>query len=153
MIQYVKVIYLIEEFYRDGKVRHLGMSNTYDINTLKAIYDAAEVKPTILQNRFYKKSGYDKEIRKYCLEKQIHYESFWTLTANPKILQSQEIHNLGRKYEKTAAQVFFRFVKHLGITPLSGTKNIQHMQEDLDLASFALEEDEVKTLHDKLFSI
>ena len=27
----------------------------------------------------------------------------------------------------------YLFVAHLGITPLSGTKNVQHMKEDLEI--------------------
>lgn len=77
-----------EGIYKKGGVKALGLSNTYDIRTLRSVYDAAEIKPTILQNRFYAKSGHDLEIRKFCNEKGIHYESFWTLTGNPTILAS-----------------------------------------------------------------
>ena len=50
--------------------------------------DAAVVKPTILQNRFYRQSNYDVKLRAYCSMNAIAYESFWTLTANPDLLAS-----------------------------------------------------------------
>lgn len=77
---------IFEEFHRAGQVRYLGLSNTYNLRVLQAVYDAADVKPSFLQNRFYKESGYDVEIRRFCREKGIRYQSFWTLTANPHIM-------------------------------------------------------------------
>ena len=76
-----------EELYKQGKVRYLGMSNTYQLRVLQTIYDSAEIKPTFLQNRFYRDSGYDYAIREFCREHSIYYQSFWTLTANPDILR------------------------------------------------------------------
>jgi diketogulonate reductase-like aldo/keto reductase len=61
------------------------------------VYDAATVKPTILQNRFYGKTSHDKEIRAYCKENGIHYESFWTLTGNPKLVEGGEVRELATK--------------------------------------------------------
>ena len=74
-----------EEIYDTGRVLNLGLSNTYDINTLRTVYGSARIKPKFLQNRFYKESGYDKEIREFCKQNGILYQTFWTLTANPHI--------------------------------------------------------------------
>ena len=41
----------------------LGISNCYEIDTLKFLYENAQIKPSIVQNRFYAQSVYDKEIR------------------------------------------------------------------------------------------
>lgn len=75
----------MEEIYNDGGALHLGISNTYDIKLLTRLYDDAAVKPQILQNRFYVRSNYDVEIRKFCSDNAIRYQSFWTLTANPHV--------------------------------------------------------------------
>ena len=75
----------MEEIYNDGGALHLGISNTYDIKLLTRLYDDAAVKPQILQNRFYVRSNYDVEIRKFCSDNTIRYQSFWTLTANPHV--------------------------------------------------------------------
>jgi diketogulonate reductase-like aldo/keto reductase len=75
-----------EEIHKQGKVRFLGLSNTYQLSLLQSVYESAEIKPSFLQNRFYRESGYDEEIRAYCLRNNIRYQSFWTLTANPDII-------------------------------------------------------------------
>ena len=76
-----------EELYNTGKVHYLGISNTYDLEFLQKLYENAIIKPTFLQNRFYKETNYDINIRNYCINNNIKYQSFWTLTANPNILK------------------------------------------------------------------
>lgn len=76
-----------EEIYKQGKVRSLGLSNTYHLRVLQAVYNQAEIKPSFLQNRFYRDSAYDYEIRQFCKDNNIRYQSFWTLTANPDIIR------------------------------------------------------------------
>ena len=78
---------VFEEFHFQGKVKYLGISNIYSLDALKHIYETVVIKPKFVQNRFYKQSGYDVGIRAFCTEKGIKYQSFWTLSANPSILQ------------------------------------------------------------------
>ena len=117
-----------EEFVKEGKVRNIGISNCYSLEYLTKLFEAAEVKPRFLQNRFYAESGYDKEIRVFCKNKGISYQSFWTLTANPHILQSKTVLELSNKHKKTPAQVFYAVLIGEGIIPLIGTKSEQHMR-------------------------
>ncbi|RYH29005.1 aldo/keto reductase [archaeon] len=77
-----------EEIHKRGGVKHLGLSNTYDLRVLQTVYEHAEIKPYFLQNRFYADSGYDVQIREYCRSHNIRYQSFWTLTGNPHILKA-----------------------------------------------------------------
>ena len=80
----------MEEFYDKKEVGQLGISNCYDLDVLVYLYTNARIKPSIVQNRFYAQSGYDKEIRAFCKKNAITYESFWSLTANPNILSNDE---------------------------------------------------------------
>ncbi len=75
-----------EEIHQRGGALRLGLSNTYDIRVLRKVYEEAAVKPSILQNRFYRESGHDVEVRAFCAQHNITYQSFWTLTGNPDIL-------------------------------------------------------------------
>merc|ERR1719161_2849573 len=102
----------------------------------KEICRQASVQPTVLQNRFYADSGYDKDLRAFCRDRGIQYQSFWTLTANPKILQSADVTGAARRLRITPAQVFFQFLHHCeGLNPLTGTCNGEHMRQDLDAVS------------------
>ena len=142
----MKVWKIFESFHEKGKTNNIGISNCYDIRVLKALYKEAKIKPTILQNRFYKDSNYDKDIREFCKENSITYLGFWTLTANPHILTSNEIINLAKKYKKTQAQIFYRFLTQIGVTPLNGTTSQEHMVQDLDIFNYELEDNEIKNV-------
>lgn len=133
----------MEELYRQGITKQLGISNCYDLELLQKLYRESEVKPTVVQNRFYDESGYDRELRAWCDEVGILYQSFWSLTANPHLLKSREFFALTQEYDKTEAQILYRYLVQVGITPLIGSTSQHHIKEDLEIFSFSLREDEI----------
>lgn len=128
----------MEELFDSGGVRQLGISNCYDIEELKALHFAARVKPAVVQNRFYAETGYDQDIRAFCRANGIAYQSFWTLTANAKLLSNRSLKRLASAYSRTPAQILLRFLTLEEVTPLTGTKSETHMKEDLDIFTFDL---------------
>jgi diketogulonate reductase-like aldo/keto reductase len=140
----------MEEFYDKKEVGALGISNCYDLDVLVYLYNNAKVKPNIVQNRFYAQSGYDKEIRVFCEENGIKYESFWSLTANPNILSNDVLENLANKYERSSAEIFYRFLNHINIIPLNGTTSKIHMIADLKISEFELLPEEIAQISNLL---
>lgn len=136
----------MESLFEKKEVGQLGISNCYDLPTLQKLYEQATVKPSVVQNRFYNQSNYDKELRIWCKGKGIIYLGFWTLTANPHILNSQTLFELSRKYQKTTAQVFYRYLTQNDIVPLIGTTDVEHMKEDLEIFKFTLEDKELEKI-------
>jgi diketogulonate reductase-like aldo/keto reductase len=120
-----------EALVEQGFVRTLGLSNCYELSTLRAVWDHAQVKPAVLQNRFYKDTGYDVSIRQFCDEVGITYQSFWTLTANPRVLESEPVVQAAKRLQWTPAQTFLRCLTQIGIVPLVGTTSPAHMAQDL----------------------
>jgi diketogulonate reductase-like aldo/keto reductase len=140
---------IMEEAVDEGKVRGLGISNCYDITMFKTIYEAAKHKPRVLQNRFYADSNFDTELRKFCKEHGVKYQSFWTLTANRKALATSQAKELSEAKGLTPQTYMYAFLMSLGyVTPLSGTTNTVHMAQDVAVmeriqggeAMFSLEE-------------
>lgn len=136
----------MEEFYDKKEVGQLGISNCYDLDVLVYLYNNAKIKPSIVQNRFYAQSGYDKKLRGFCKQNNITYESFWSLTANPNILSSEVLENLCNKYQKGVAEIFYRFLNHINIVPLNGTTSTKHMIEDLKIGEFELLDEEISSI-------
>lgn len=128
----------MENIVLSGGARQLGISNCYDPAVFKFLYEAATIKPAVLQNRFYADSHYDIELRKFCRAHGVIYQSFWTLTANPGILASALVKKLAEQYRRTPAQILFRYLTLIGIVPLTGTTSEQHMLEDLAIFEFEL---------------
>jgi diketogulonate reductase-like aldo/keto reductase len=135
-----------ESLVANGSVRRLGISNCYELDTLERLHVAAEVKPAVLQNRFHAATGYDRELRAFCRDHGIVYQSFWTLTANPHLLGHEVVRTSAQHHRRTAAQVLFRYLTQQGVTPLTGTTSQQHMQEDLAIFAFTLSANECATI-------
>ena len=134
----------MEEIQKAGGARHLGISNCYDPEVIRALYADAGVKPAVVQNRFYQETAYDAELRHWCSPHEVIYQSFWTLTANPHILASSIVRSVAQKHNKTQAQVFFRYLSQSGIVPLTGTCSEKHMGEDLSIFDFELSSEDLK---------
>jgi len=129
----IRVWHVFESFYDAGKVRKLGISNIYSLDKLKELWNAATIKPSIVQNRFYEKSNFDVDLRQFCTEKGITYQSFWTLTASRKALATQGIKDLAMKKHLSPQTLMYAFMMTLGHTPLDGTTDKGHMEEDINV--------------------
>lgn len=142
----------MQSFYYNKEIGQLGISNCYDLDVLSFLYKYSEVKPAIVQNRFYSQTGFDKEIRAWCKDRGIIYQSFWSLTANPDILSSSLLNTIANKYNKTSEQIFYKFLNEIRIIPLNGTTSIEHMRLDLNLKDFELEKVEIEAIEELLKS-
>jgi diketogulonate reductase-like aldo/keto reductase len=135
----------IEELYKAGKTRFIGISNV-NIVQLKHLTEKAEVKPMVVQNRCFANQGWDSEVRGFCNTNQIVYEGFSLLTANPFVMQNHGVRSIARELGRTTEQVIFRFSMQAGMTPLTGTTSEQHMKEDLQAVDFELKDDDVQLI-------
>jgi diketogulonate reductase-like aldo/keto reductase len=121
-----------------GSVRQLGISNCYSLDILKTLHDASRIKPAVVQNRFHAETGYDRELRAFCREEGIVYQSFWTLTANPRLLADKVLQSLASAYDRTPEQILFRYLTQVDVVPLTGTTSESHMRQDLAIFEFEL---------------
>lgn len=142
----------MESFVDSRQVKRLGISNCYSVEYLAALHRAVRHKPAVVQNRFYADTNYDIDIRKFCHEHGIVYQSFWTLSANPHLLASKEVVGMSSAYARTPAQILFRYLHQVGVTPLTGTTSEQHMRDDLSIVEFALSESDLAKISALLVS-
>ena len=132
----------LEELYRAGKTRMIGISNVAPVQ-LDELCAKAKVKPMVVQNRCYAALGWDHDVRRICREQNIVYEGFSLLTANPEVLDSPHIGAIALRHKAAVTQLVFRFAQQVGMLPLTGTTNAQHMKDDLACGRFTLKPDEV----------
>lgn len=133
MAETMKVWKVFESLVQDGKVRQLGISNCYDMRKFQELYKKAKIKPKVLQNRFYVDSNFDVQLRTFCKSVGVQYQSFWTLTANLKALNSPDWKAMANAKGLTPQTLMYAYIMTMGHTPLSGTKNAEHMKQDVDL--------------------
>ena len=135
----------LEELYSSGAVKSIGISNV-NLRQLKMLVEKADILPMMVQNRCYANQLWDKEIREFCRSHNIKYQAFSLLTANPQILHNKIIAKIAQKYQASPAQIIFRFASQIGMIPLTGTSNKEHMKQDLAIFNFTLSDGEIELI-------
>lgn len=135
----------MEEIAKSGHVDSIGISNVR-FDQLQELHRLANVKPMYVQNRCFAVNGWDREIREFCQQSEIRYQGFSLLTANRQVFGNPTFTNLIQKYQTTPAQLVFRFAKQIGMWPLTGTTNPNHMREDLDAFEEEISSEDLTTL-------
>ena len=135
----------IEGLYRSGKTKMIGISNV-TAEQLTQLCAEAAVKPMMVQNRCYAALGWDKAVREICRAHNIIYQGFSLLTANQGIFAEPAIRAIARRLGAGLAQVVFRFAMQVGMLPLTGTTNLQHMKEDLQAEQFTLTDEDMQVI-------
>ena len=132
-----------EQLYESRRARMIGISNV-SAEQLRLLCERAKHKPFIVQNRCYAAFGWDKEVRDICETHQIIYQGFSLLTANREVFADAAIRAIAAKQGMGLAQVVFRFAMQVGMLPLTGTTNPEHMKEDLQSDRFTLSPEDVR---------
>jgi len=135
----------IERLYDSGKTKMIGISNV-TADQLTLLCARATHKPMVVQNRCYAALGWDQEVREVCRTHHIIYQGFSLLTANREVFADPEVRAMAAKYGMGLAQLVFRFAMQIGMLPLTGTTNQQHMKEDLQADQFTIAPEDLQRL-------
>ena len=114
-----------------GRTRHLGISNV-SLEHLEQLEASGAELPAFVQNRCFARLGWDREVRAFCQKRKIVYQGFSLLTANPEVLEHPPFVNVATELNATPPQVIFAFAQAIGILPLTGTSDAEHMRQDLE---------------------
>lgn len=128
-----------------GQARVLGISNV-SLEQLKTICGRARIRPSFVQNRCYAVRGWDRDVRTFCTANDIVYQGFSLLTANRQVLAHPDVQRIAQQHGRTAAQIIFRFALDIGMLPLTGTTDAEHMRLDLAVGEFRLAAEEVDAI-------
>lgn len=135
----------MEEIHDSGRARRLGVSNV-SLDQLQRLCEGARVQPSFVQNRCFAVTGWDRQVRQFCNARGIVYQGFSLLTANQPTLAHPQFASIARRHDRTVAQIVFRFAIEVGMIPLTGTSDAIHMRQDLDVADFRLDLEELERI-------
>ena len=135
----------MEAIHSSGGARLLGISNV-TLEQLQSLCEKARVRPRFVQNRCYAARGWDRRIRQFCAANGVVYQGFSLLTANRKVMTHRDLIRIAERHGRTVNQIVFRFAVDVGMVPLTGTTDAEHMREDLDIFDFRLEPKEVAVI-------
>ena len=137
----------IEDAYKEGKVRAIGLSN-FNAPQVQEIIDNSSIKPAVDQIETHI-LWQQQRMHEYLTENNIVHESYAPLgEANPGFLDIPVLKEVGRKYQKTPAQVTLRYLIQCGIVVIPKTTNTKHMEENIDIFDFELNVEEMAKLRD-----
>jgi diketogulonate reductase-like aldo/keto reductase len=128
-----------------GRTRFIGVSNM-SLGHLEQMVRVHTASPSFVQNRCYARFGWDRDVRVFCREHNIIYQGFSLLTANMEVVHHSLVASIAARAGIGLAQVIFAFAKAVGMLPLTGTSDANHMKDDLAGIQTVLTQDEVTAL-------
>lgn len=120
----------MEAIHASGRAKQLGVSNV-EPEQLAQLVATSKVPISFVQNRCYASAGWDADVRAICRTHGIAYQGFSLLTANRRELQRPIVDEIALRIGVPRETVVFRFAMQVGMIPLTGTSNAEHMRDDL----------------------
>ena len=134
----------MEELYRQGKVRAIGLSNFYPHHMIPLL-EKIEIKPMVNQIEFH--PGYtQKYVVDYCKEQGIAVEA-WSPLGRAAVLSDRTVCEIAEKYGRTPAQICLRFIYQNGIISLPKASSKIRMHQNLEIFDFEISPEDMSILH------
>lgn len=139
---YIAGYRLMEKAYKEGKVRAIGLSN-FTPEQVQEILDICEVKPAVLQTEVHPYSQ-EKELKAFLDKEGIVIQAWYPLGHGDKTLREEPLFTeLAHKYGKSNSRIILRWHIQSGNIVIPGSKNPQHIKDNLDVFDFTLTDNEL----------
>ena len=135
----------MEEAYKAGKVRAIGISNFYPDRYLDLVH-FAEVKPAV--NQVETHLFQQQKVAKEYMAKHDTQIMSWGPFAEGRndYFNTPALKEIGEKYGKTPAQIALRFLIQSGVVVIPKSVHKERMEENFNVFDFSLSADDMKTL-------
>ena len=135
----------MEELYKEGKIRAIGVSN-FEAGHLDELLSYAKVKPAV--NQIETHSFFQQEKANQLLKQHGIRHEAWSPFAQGRngLFTNETLAAIGKKYKKSNAQVSLRWHVQRGITAIPRSSQKSHMAENLDIFDFVLDESDLKLI-------
>lgn len=133
----------LEEIYKSGKARAIGVSN-FNISNLEELRSFAQVLPAVNQveiSPFLQR----RKLVKYCHESKIVVESYSPLTHGRR-LADPTLLSVAKKYDKTAAQILIRWGLHNNFVVIPKSHKKEHIEKNVQVFDFKLTHEDMEKL-------
>lgn len=132
----------LEKAYREGKAKSIGISN-FEGKYIEELQTKWEIVPQFIQVEAHP-YFIQKELRKTLDKYDIRLMSWYPLGHGDRSLIEEPVFaKLGRKYGKSAAQIILRWHTQMGFAVIPGSKNVDHIRDNLNILDFALTDEEM----------
>ena len=135
----------LEKAYREGKARAIGISN-FEGKYIEELEKQWEVVPQFIQVEAHPYFT-QKELRKTLDRYDIRLMSWYPLGhGDQSLIHEPVFRKLGEKYGKTPAQIILRWHTQMGFAVIPGSKNVDHIRDNLDILDFVLTAQEMEEI-------
>lgn len=136
---------LMEEAYKAGKVKAIGLSN-FNQEQIQEILAVCEIKPAVLQTEVHPYFQ-EKALKQFLGDMGIVIQAWYPLGHGDKALLEEPLFTeLANKYGKTNAQIILRWHIQDGNIVIPGSKNSAHIRDNFDLFDFTLTDGEMERI-------
>lgn len=137
----------LEEAYRQGKVRALGISNfDNEMDAFNQIMEEAQIKPQIMQIECHP-FAQRQDTRNLAAQYDIQVECWYPIGhADPDLLQNDALTGIAKAHGKSVVQIILRWHMQEGFCAVPGSTNPDHIQENIDIFDFELTDDEMEQI-------
>ena len=142
MSDYIGADRAMEEAYKEGKLKAIGVCNFYP-NRLADLCETVEVKPAVNQVELH---PFFQQENALALMKQygVHPEAWGPFAAgNHGIFTHPVLSAIGQKYGKSAAQVALRWNVQRGVTVIPKSVHKERMEQNLAIWDFQLRDEDM----------
>lgn len=142
---YIAGYRLMEQAYKAGKVRAIGLSN-FNEEQIREILSVCEVGPAVLQTEIHPYSQ-EKGLKEFLSKEDIVIQAWYPLGhGDAALLQEPVFAKLAEKYGKSNAQIILRWHIQAGNVVIPGSKNPEHIRANFDLFDFELTAEEMQEI-------
>ena len=134
----------IEEIYKTGKVKAIGVSNFLQFQ-LEDLLETANVVPAVNQMEFHPYLV-QQSLIDFCVSKGIQYQS-WSPLMVGKVTQIPLLNEIGKKYGKTPVQVVIRWNLQKGVVVIPKSVHRERIIANADVFDFELSNDEIAKIN------
>lgn len=142
--EYIPAYKIMEEIYKSGRAKAIGVSN-FKTHHLQDLLDNTEIVPAVDQMEFNPQMQ-DNDILEMCREKGIVLEA-WSPLGSGACLENSEIKEIGKKYNKSAAQVIIRWLLQKGIVVFPKSVHEDRIKENANVFDFELTNEEIELIN------
>lgn len=142
---YLHAYHMLEEAYKAGKLRAIGISN-FPVEKIREVLDHCEIRPAVMQTEGH--PYYPAEaVREYCAGEGIALQTWYPLGHGNQSLTGEPLFaKLAAKYRKTPVQVILRWHIQMGFCPVPGSKSPEHIASNAAIFDFALTEEDMSRI-------
>ncbi|MCR2805492.1 aldo/keto reductase [Paenibacillus soyae] len=133
----------LEELYKEGRVKAIGVSN-FQIHHLEDLMEDAEIKPMVNQVEFHPRLT-QKELLRFTTQHGIQLEA-WSPLMQGELLQEPALVELAAKYGKSVAQVILRWDLQHGVVTIPKSTKEHRIIENASLFDFELSREDMERI-------